>query len=162
MSKWKRPAARIAEQVADERTAEVVAEADKQELHRRRSSDYSNLREAFHANPALTLLALFNVVIICLAVFGIVTTNHRAQEEIADAKRKAAEGTQVVSCLFATQQELIAAHNHHIVDAAKDHGYAVQEPPTPVLTNQTVDEACEGIAELLNKVLAEKEKTNGS
>jgi hypothetical protein len=137
-------------------------EADNAELHRRRASDYSNLRDAFHANPALVLLAAFNVLIICLAVFGIVTTNNRAADEAREQQIRAEGGGQVVACLFALEQVAADTQHEHAKGVSEAHGLQYTARPPSVVTDVEVDEACEGIGKIIDDIIErarEKETT---
>lgn len=91
------------------------------------------MREAILHNPAMLLLMVFNLVIIALATFGIVTTNHRAEE--------AAEGGRVViNCVLSMMEDHRLNSYHHYLGQDPAASFPAPEPPR--MFELAVEEEC--------------------
>lgn len=99
---------------------------------RRRRSDNLTLREALLENPGVVLLLAFNVIILAVAIWGVVTTNHRAQEAFKREVERSAEGRALaldfISCLLGEQEQHRLNSYEHFAKTTPDFGHSADGP----------------------------------
>ena len=137
-------------------------------LKRRKTDQPMNVKDAVKENFAVALLIFFNLVIIALAVIGIMTTNQTASRQIEEAREqqvaelreaqeKAAAGTRVISCLFAELQDHRDTTVLHINEVRVSLGMHANPIPKIKVTNETLEEACKGIDQVIANEVDQRE-----